>query len=322
MMPNSPAADHWPKVAICVATYRRPKGIRALLRSLDALVFRDVSPDIRVIVVDNAPDAPAFEGNSQAQEHCRWPLIYRHEATQGIVFARNHCLQACPADADYIAFLDDDETVTPQWLAAHLTTIQSTGAAAVQGPVMPVYEMPPPEWVKDLHIFTLGPFEEGEQLNFAATNNVLIDAAFLREHDLRFDERFNQTGGEDEELFGRLRERGGRIHAASKALVMDDVPANRMTLRWVLTRWRRMGNTLGRIAIYRKDGRFKRVLKGLGAIMIGVSQTIVTAPFRKDLSIAGLMLAARGVGMLQAFGNATIVEYSVDRLRRDRVGGR
>lgn len=321
-MPNSSVYPLIPVVMICVATYRRKKGIRDLLQSLDALVLSAPLPDIRVIVVDNDPSAPAFENAAEAQSNCRWPVTYELEAAQGIVCARNRCLEAVPANADYIAFLDDDETVVPNWLTAHLSTIRQTGAAAVQGPVLPIYELPPPPWIERLGIFTLGPFQQDARLNFAATNNVLIDAAFVRAHALRFDERFNRTGGEDEELFDRVRALGGRIHASAAAVVLDAVPANRMTLSWVLTRWRRMGNTLGRISIYRRQGRAKRVLKGGGAIVVGTIQAIVAAPFRRDLSIRGLMLAARGLGMLSAFANITTVEYSAERVNRDRVGDR
>ena len=41
------------RVAICVATYRRPHGLLALLQSLDALVFDGIAPEVRVIVADN-----------------------------------------------------------------------------------------------------------------------------------------------------------------------------------------------------------------------------------------------------------------------------
>lgn len=309
-----------PAVAICVATCRRPAGIRALIESLNALTFAGAAPRLALIVADNAPDAPAFADAEAAQALSRWPLRYLHEPRPGIVAARNRTLSAVPEGTDLIAFLDDDETVSPGWLEAMLATWRATGADAVQGPIEPVYAAPPPAWVEALGVFGLGPFAEGAVLTFAATNNSLIEAAALRRLGGRFDDRFNETGGEDEELFGRLRDGGGTIRASSGAVVRDMVPAHRMTLGWVLRRWHRMGNTVGRIALMRRRGRALRLAKGIGALTLGLGQAALALPFSRARSIGGLMEAARGAGMLSAFLRLHAAEYAPARLAADRGG--
>jgi succinoglycan biosynthesis protein ExoM len=317
--PEAPLPDA-PLVAICVATCRRPAGIRALIESLNRLEFTGAAPRVTLIVADNDPTAPAFATPEEAQALSRWPLVYLHEPRRGIVAARNRTLSAVPEDADLVAFVDDDETVSPGWLEALLTTFRATGAAAVQGPVEPAYDAPPPEWIEALGIFRLGPFAEGEALAFAATNNSLVDARVLRRLGRAFDDRFNDTGGEDEELYGRLRASGGTIRAAARAVVYDTVPANRMTLSWVLRRWHRMGNTLGRIALLRRRGRAMRLVKGVGALGLGLAQAALAAPFSRVRSIRGLMEAARGAGMLSAFLHLHAAEYAPARLASDRGG--
>lgn len=307
-----------PFVAICVATFRRPAGIRALIDSLNRLEFPGAAPRVVLIIADNDPAAPAFASAEAAQGTSRWPLVYLHEPRRGIVAARNRTLSAVPEEAALVAFVDDDETVSPDWLNALLTTLRETEATAVQGPVEPVYATPPPAWIEALGIFRLGPFAEGAALTFAATNNSLVDARFLHRLGGRFDDRFNDSGGEDEELFGRLRAGGGTIRAAARAVVFDTVPANRMTLAWVLRRWHRMGNTLGRIALLRRRGRTLRFGKGLGALGLGLSQAALAAPFSRVRCIRGLMEAARGVGMLSAFLNLHAAEYAPPRLAEDR----
>ena len=309
-----------PLVAICVAACRRPVGVRALIESLNRLEFAGTPPRITLILADNDPSAPVFASEAEAKALSRWPILYLHEPRHGIVAARNRTLSAVPEDADLVAFLDDDETVSPGWLEALMTTFRKTGATAVQGPVEPAYAAPPPAWIEALGIFRLGPFAEGEALNFAATNNSLVDARVLGDLGGRFDDRFNDTGGEDEEFYGRLRDSGGTIRAAARALVYDKVPPNRMTLRWVLRRWLRMGNTLGRIALLRRRGRALRLAKGVGALGLGLAQAVVAAPFSRSRSIRGLMEAARGAGMLSAFLRLHVAEYAPARLAADRGG--
>ncbi len=311
----SPRPD--PSVAVSVATFRRPEGIRALLGSLDRLAFERFAPRVTVIIVDNDPSHPAFASAAEAQAASRWPLRYLAEPRRGIVAARNRGL-AEAGGHDFIAFVDDDETVGPGWLEALLATQAATGAAVVQGPVEPAYGAPPPPWMERLGIFRLGPWEEGAALAFAATNNSLADLRFLAVHAPAFDPRFNDTGGEDEELFGRVRAAGGRIHAAAGAVVHDSIPPQRMTLGWVLRRWHRMGNTLGRIALLRRQGRALRLAKGFGALGLGALRAVALAPVSRAGSIRGLMEAARGAGMLSAFLRLTAAEYAPARLAADR----
>lgn len=309
-----------PHVAICIATHRRPEGLRALLRSLDFLAFDGPAPRITLVIAENAPEQPAFSDASAAAAASRWPVSYLTEPERGIVAARNRCLEGVPGDSTHIAFLDDDETVSQGWLAAMLSTLDRTGAAVVQGPVEPTYCGVPPKWVEHLGVFRLGPFEEGARLNFAATNNSIIALRRLPEVDLRFSPAFNETGGEDEELFGRVRLAGGEVRAASGAVVYDSVPSVRMTGRWVLRRQFRKGNTIARIALQRRSGRKKRVLKGLGALAYGCAIASGPGLLSNTQRMRGLMEAARGAGMLAAFLNVRFREYSPSAVAIDRAG--
>lgn len=314
-MSNSPKTPH---VAICIATYRRPAGLRALLQSLDALVFEKVQPEITLVIADNYPETPASRVAGDIAALTRWPTIYVLEPVRGIVAARNRTLDAAPKNADLIAFLDDDETVSAGWLERMILTMNDTGATAVYGPVYPIFEATPPRWVEDLKTFQTGPFPQGKHLVFAATNNALVDAAFLRDNDLHFDFRFNETGGEDQEMFGRLQDAGGVIRASTNAAVYDAVPAARMTLRWVLRRAYRTGNTLGRIAIIRQRGRGERFAKGLGTIGKGIVLSLGVGLFSKAFFIKGLMELSRGSGMLAGLVNIHFAEYSLTAVKLDR----
>lgn len=306
------------RVAICVATCRRPDGLRQLLESLNGLVVAEGACKPLVLVVDNDPEQPAAARLGDPAALCRWPLKYRFEAEPGVAAARNRLLALVPDDTDFVAFLDDDETVTPCWLEAMLTTQRESGASAVQGPVRPAFETTPPRWLADVGLFELGPFSDGEPLSFAATNNVLVEKDFLDRNALRFDMRFNRTGGEDEEFFTRFRARGGRIVASSEAVVIDQVPRSRMTWRWVLRRSHRMGNTLGRIALLHGRDRGMRFAKGLGATLFGALRAATAGLVLTRHRTAGLMEIARGTGMLTAFLGVDFAEYSARAMKYDR----
>ncbi|NNK78436.1 MAG: glycosyltransferase family 2 protein [Litoreibacter sp.] len=305
-------------VVVCIATYRRPTGLKALLESLNTQEFSGPEPDVTLVVVDNDPANPAHATLGDLSALTRWPVIYVAENTRGIVAARNRALEEAPPDTDFFVFVDDDETVVANWLNALITTQLETGATAVQGPMVPRYETTPPTWIERLRIFDIGPFQQGEQLGFAATGNSLVDAHFVKAHGLRFDTRFNTSGGEDEEFFGRVREAGGVIRAAADAIAYDEVPTGRMTCGWVLRRAFRMGNTLGRVALLRRRGRGLRFLKGFGAAGRGLLYLFLLGPFSKAGRIRGLMEIWRGAGMLAAFVNFRFAEYSDTLVAGDR----
>ena len=132
-----------PDLTICIATYRRPQGLRALLDSLNAMSFDASLASLSIIVVENCPDAPAEASLGDVSKLSRWPLRYVTEHNRGIVAARNRALDEVGERADLIAFLDDDETVSEDWLNAMLTTLHETlGWLRDSCAIMPFVLMP------------------------------------------------------------------------------------------------------------------------------------------------------------------------------------
>ncbi|WP_170785322.1 glycosyltransferase family 2 protein [Ruegeria lacuscaerulensis] len=310
-----------PHVAICIATYLRPHGLKALIDSLNAQKLEGRDARVTLVIADNAPEATAQAELGDIHALTRWPVIYVIEPARGIVSARNRTLAEAPSDADYIAFLDDDEAVSDQWLLQMLDTMQLPDTIAAQGPVEPRFRTPPPGWVEALNLFRMGPYEQGAALVSAATNNSMADARVIRDRNMRFDTRFNITGGEDEEFFSRMRQSGGVIRAAAQAMVWDDVPENRATLKWLGRRWFRKGNTLGRIALIRRKGVAMRAVKGVGAIGWGCVMCLCLGFGSKPRWYRGLLEIYRGAGMLAALMRVEFAEYSASAVQVDRVGG-
>lgn len=293
-----------PHVAVCIATYRRPAGLERLIASLDRLTFADTVPQITILVVDNdaAADPAALPPKS------RHEIVRRIEPTRGLAAVRNACLDHAPATADFIAFLDDDEWVEPQWLDALLHVQRATGADIVQGPVQPSYLTPPPNWMSEGGYHEVGPFEDGQRLDHGATGNVLIARSALVRTGARFATDFDASGGEDVDFFAQMLARGCRIVAAADAVAHEDVPPERMTRAWVLRRRFRTGHTLGLVA-RRQGGAAKRLAKAVARVGYGGAQTILGTLASASAASHGLANIAWGLGTLAAFVGVKVTRY-------------
>jgi len=305
------AAATTPHVAICIATYRRPNGLARLLGSLGELRFDAGSvPQISIVIIDNDAStercAPAVEA---AIKKLAMPVIRHVERTRGLAAVRNACLDHAPASCDYIAFVDDDEWVEPQWLAALLDKQREVKAPIVQGPVRPSFLTQPPAWLAATGVYEVGPFQDGEALSFGATGNVLICRAALRACGARFHDRFNFSGGEDVDFFGQLQRAGNAIVAAPRAVAYEEVPADRVSLRWALRRRFRTGHSLGLIARHH-GGRGHRVYKALGRLGYGAINAALGALSSRERFAKGILDVAWGLGTLAAFLPLQIDQYS------------
>ena len=65
------------------------------------------------------------------------------------------------------------------------------------------------------------------------------------------------TGGGDAEYFYRLHRKGKKLIWCNEALVTEELPGNRATIKWFLLRRFRNGQAHFRIVIKDKDRRFR-----------------------------------------------------------------
>jgi succinoglycan biosynthesis protein ExoM len=280
-------------VAIAIATYRRPEGLRRLIASLEALLPVDPAVRVTLIVIDN--DA----ATTLTPEHyrSRYDTIYRIEPRKGLAAVRNACLDAVPESADFLAFVDDDEWVEPDWLAQLLAMQTRTNADIVQGVVRPIYSIDAPQWMRSGGYHEVGPFEDGAPLSHGASGNVLIRLPVLRRIGARFHSDFNVSGGEDVDFFHQLLAGGATMVAANHAVAWEPVPAERSRLDWIVKRRFRTGHTLGVIA-RRRGGRLQRFAKATGRIGMGLVQACVGIFSPRDRGVRGLTNVAWGLGTM------------------------
>jgi glycosyltransferase involved in cell wall biosynthesis len=301
------------RVAVAVATFRRPADLAALLPLLvaETETVRRARPDaeVGIVVVDN--DA----GGSAADVVTAYPAIrYVTEPVPGIAAARNRALAAA-GDADLLAFIDDDERPDAGWLGQLLDTWARTGAAAVAGAVRTELPGNPDPWVVQGQFFTRqhrATLPTGTLLPSAATNNLLLDLAPVRRAGLRFDPAFGISGGEDELFTRRLVAAGGQIAWCAEAVVHEEVRPDRLNRRFLLLRAFSYGTIDSRIAQAlagslraRTAARARCVGKGLPRIGYGlirwaygrVTRSLWHDAYGAQLFMRGLGLVAGSLGL-------------------------
>ena len=299
------------QVAICVCTLQRPHGLRALLGSLTRVT---VPGDTRLtlVVCDNDSEESARPLVEEFVHDVPGEVRYVVEPHRGIPFARNTAVAEAGV-AEWVAFVDDDETVREDWLLRLLQTAREHDADVVTGPVLPVYEADPPDWVKKGRFFERPRFPTGARIPYARTSNVLV-AGRLLSGGRPFSEAMGNNGGDDTHFFQRVRLAGGLIVWDDGAIVEETVPASRVTLRWLVRRAYRRGNTLS-LCLRDLEDSWPRRVKRVGAsawhVASGLAVLLVSVARGRAAAVHGLQKVAFGYGLLTGMTGSVYEEYAV-----------
>lgn len=301
------------KVAVCIATYRRPEDLKSLLFSLENIQLPQNTPvSLQFIIVDNDQNGSAGEIVSEMTAHLPGEVEYLVEPRQGVSFARNRGI-ALAETADWVALVDDDERVESDWLANLLWAAEYYRADVVQGPVIPEYAGEVPNWIDPGH-YLLGKRQfEGELLSEARSGNLLIKNALLKEIEGPLDARLNRSGGGDTLLTRALKRKGAKLIHTNRARVYEKRPAERLSLKWMFKRNFRIGNTNALVCRYLDGGlgwRFYYAGMGLGR-MVQCLVLCLAGLFKGRAEIyRGVLAAGLGLGNWAAVLGKTYEEYT------------
>lgn len=222
-------------VTVCICTFRRA----SILSAIESVAQQNIPEglSVRILVIDNddAPTAKEAIANFCVKSGTR--VDYRHAPGRNISIARNAALDA--VNSRWIAFIDDDERASSDWLIKLLSARE--GAHAVFGPSEAVYGHEVPSWIiaGDFHSNRVP--EEANPIMTGYTSNALIDVEFVRKHGLRFDPALGRTGGEDTLFFYALHRKGGVLRYARDAVAYEPVVPHRINVRWIAARRYRAG---------------------------------------------------------------------------------
>jgi succinoglycan biosynthesis protein ExoM len=218
-------------IAICVATYKRPKLLENCLNSIGLLDIPENSTPT-IVVVDNDENETAKHIIDLTKNSLPMPIYYFVEKERGIASARNRLLkEAINLDAELIGFIDDDEFPKQDWLIKHLFALEKYNADVVAGPVISTSGTNIPDTTKPKN-----KLNNGSTPRHIAAGNVFFKSSLTSKNGLWFDKTFNFTGGEDFNFFDRSSARGN-LHAwTNDAIIYETVVPERTTKKYLFYR--------------------------------------------------------------------------------------
>ena len=296
-----------PLLALCIPTFRRNTLLRECLQAAAALV-PPPGHRVEIFIADNDGAGGARSVVEALRPDLPFPLHYLVEPARGLSAVRNRLLDAAvERGAEHIAFLDDDERPEPAWLECLAAGLQTRAADVATGPVTSMGE-------SGTVLSTGRDQPSGSEPRHVACNNVLFMGKLAAEQGLRFDRRFDFVGGEDFDFFERSRQLGNRHAWIAEARVIETLPAERLTARYLA--WRHYSGAASSVMRFRKHHPamhtwahfgLKAAGKGLGAVY-----ALVAALFTLDRRRVrtAMKRACNGAGYLAALLNLRIERYS------------
>lgn len=290
-------------VAFC--TYKRAD---RLGRLVDALRAQRCPVPFEILAVNNNSPDDTLEVLASLQAQPGAPLRVVTEISPGIVPARNRVL-AEAAGSDYLVFIDDDELPHDGLLNAAYDALAHEGADCAGGRVVIDFEPHGrPHWLNDDLLGFLAAVDHGTQPFWIRdentpiwTSNIAYRMAYMREHALRFDARYNRKGtsasdfggGEDVVMLRRLFGLGARIRYRPDMVVDHGVEPGRLSQRYFL----RLHYLAGARKGIHELPDFARHVFGAPAFLYGQA-------IRQSLKAAAMALSGRP-GALRQGMNAT-----------------
>ncbi|WKL58840.1 glycosyltransferase family 2 protein [Asticcacaulis sp. ZE23SCel15] len=322
MKPAPPHSFTAVRLSVIIPTFRRADGLRLAVESVLAQTGLEVVA-VRIIVCDNSPEASA-RAMVAAIDSPHIPITYLHEPATGVANARNTALAA--TDDDFIAFLDDDEEAPADWLSKLLATQNALDADVVFGPVtarLMAHDAPYPDYFTAF-FSRFGP--DATQLidhYYGCGNSLLRRAALPRVHEVFSVDR-NDCGGEDDKLFYGMREQGKRMAWAADAVVWEDVPQSRSTLKYTLARAFAYGQGPSTSAMAHNPPKpfacaYWMINGAVQAVVFGILGGLLTLMRAKGAASA-LDKCARGLGKLIWFPPFKLGFYGTALLKTNAPG--
>jgi succinoglycan biosynthesis protein ExoM len=295
------------RVQICVLTFQRPEMLRSALESLRRQESQHCQATMQVLVIDNdakESGKPVFKEVFGASHVAARYVVERQ---RGIARARNRALEES-SDADFIAFLDDDEVADNHWLDRLLEVQAAYDADVVTGPSFPDF-VKSTEWIVRGGFFAPRISKTGQNVEFVETNNVLMRNTFARR--FRFDLRFDSTGGEDTYFFMQLKKAGARMVWAEDATVCETIPEQRTSFSWLMRRSFSEANRYTWCCIRSAPGLVtfaSRLAVACAGCCVGVL-LLPAGVSGKHRAVRGLRLMSRAVGTVHALAGFTDPYY-------------
>lgn len=226
------------KLSLIIATYNRSQ---SLLRTLSSVVAQSAPAQLWecVVVNNNSTDDTIDVFARFAAENQAFNLRMVTETEQGLSAARNCGIRA--SVGEIVAIVDDDETLESSYIESYIEFFDSFPTAmAAGGAVRAVYEGSRPRWMSHYtERMIANPLDLDVVVTLFPKNRVPAggNMAFRREVFNRvglFNPRLGRNGqsligGEENDLFARLRAAGELLYFVPNAAIDHHIPQSKLT---------------------------------------------------------------------------------------------
>lgn len=242
--------------SIIIPTYNRADLLGKALRSVQALRV-PAGWQAEVLVIDNNS---TDETRAVAQKSASMGPIevrYLAEKKQGLNHGRNRGLQ--DARHEHLIYLDDDMTVSAEWLEGYAEVLNELHPDCVVGPVEPKFEEPPPEWLSPqmLRSVTSAYSRKGDKTlivddahahelpgcNFAVWKAVAMEVGGF--HPALDRSGSGMLAGGDWEFGERIVRLGRRVAYSPRCRIRHLVSRKKLSREGLRQRWEGSGATTG-----------------------------------------------------------------------------
>ncbi len=226
------------RLSLIIATYNRS---RQLLTTLHSVAAQSApADDWECVVVDNnSSDDTSQRVGTFAAEHPRLNIRCVVERRQGLSHARN-CGIAC-STGEYIAIIDDDERIVPDFISAYIDLFDThPEAASAGGAIIAEYETARPRWMSRYTERPIAnPIDLGHSVRefpagrIPGGGNMAIRRSAIERYG-GFDTSLGRcgatlAGGEESDLFERLANAGERCLYTPRAVMYHIIPPQKLS---------------------------------------------------------------------------------------------
>ncbi|MBO5860747.1 MAG: glycosyltransferase family 2 protein [Alistipes sp.] len=255
------------RLSLVVATYNRAESLITALQS----VVQQTAPKDEwecVVVNNNSTDDTTERFKAFAEAHPDVRLRMVDEVRQGLSFARNRGIGE--SEGEYIAIIDDDERIAPDFISSYISLFDSTpDAMAAGGPIVAEYPSGKPRWMSR---FTERPIANtmyfGDKVTLFPAGripgggNMAIRRSAIRRYGV-FDTSLGYVGeqligGEECDLFERLQIAEAKYYYVPGAVMYHIIPKEKLTQEYLSRLSYNVGvSQLRRARYYHRIGRMK-----------------------------------------------------------------
>lgn len=226
------------RLSLIISTYNRSELLIGALKSVVAQTAPLKEWEC-VVVNNNSTDDTLERFEEFAKEHPDVNLRIVTETNQGLSYARNRGIRE--SEGEYIAIIDDDERIAPEFIAAYIELFDTVPeAVAAGGPIVAEYVTKRPRWMSK---FTERPIANtmywGDKIcefpkgRVPGGGNMALRRSAVRRYGV-FDTSLGYVGeslfgGEECDLFERLQIAEAKYYYVPKAVMYHIIPDRKLT---------------------------------------------------------------------------------------------